>query len=289
MRWLEISTNINCSNNCVFCPQKKIITQYSKRSNEFQMSFETFKICIDKVPTNVTIIFSGMSEPWLNPNCTKMVMYAHQKGHRIYIYTSLVGIKVSDIQKLKTISFDYNYGFMVHLPSVEKIEDIKITKEYLKVLNSLIHSGIKAEYHYHGSQPNPKINLSGANVIYTPLQNRAGNLPFQQNFDHLKKGKIFCTRSLKANFLLPNGDVLLCCQDYGMKHVIGNLLKSNYQSIFKSQEYKKILKGMDDNKIDILCRTCSAYAFRQDNKSQVETIKKKIKIFFLESYLFFKS
>lgn len=286
MSWLEISTNIGCANKCVFCPQEKIIKKYSKRNGSFQMSFKNFKSCIDKVPKEVIIIFSGMSEPWLNKDCTKMVNYAHKKGHKIFIFTTLVGMKMSDIEKLKTISsFDYEYGFMVHLPSFEKIEKITITPEYKKVLRALAKSGIKAEYHYHGSKPNPKLDLSNISIVHTSLQNRAGNIPFKgQLVDCLKKGTIACQRSLKANLLLPNGDVLLCCQDYEMKHIIGNLLKSSYQSLFKGREYKKVSRGLKNDKLDILCRGCKAYAYPVENRSMIKNIKKKIKKIFLKYF-----
>ena len=34
------------------------------------------------------------------------------------------------------------------------------------------------------------------------------------------------------NVVLPNGDVLLCCMDYAMKHRIGNLIEGDYFSMF---------------------------------------------------------
>src|SRR5262249_22975036 len=42
------------------------------------------------------------------------------------------------------------------------------------------------------------------------------------------------------NVLLPNGDVVLCCMDYALKHVIGNLLTGDYESLFRSEEVSRI-------------------------------------------------
>jgi len=42
------------------------------------------------------------------------------------------------------------------------------------------------------------------------------------------------------NVLLPNGDVVLCCMDYSLKHVIGNLFEQNYEDLFASAEMEKI-------------------------------------------------
>jgi hypothetical protein len=32
--------------------------------------------------------------------------------------------------------------------------------------------------------------------------------------------------------LLPNGDVVLCCMDYDLKHVIGNLVNQSYEDLY---------------------------------------------------------
>jgi hypothetical protein len=41
--------------------------KYAEKSNIYKMTFDTFKSCLDKIPFNVQIDFSGMGEPWMNP------------------------------------------------------------------------------------------------------------------------------------------------------------------------------------------------------------------------------
>lgn len=60
------------------------------------------------------------------------------------------------------------------------------------------------------------------------------------------------------NVVLPNGDVVLCCMDYSLKHVIGNLLRSEYQDLFTSPEMQRIYQenrktGFSEQTI---CRSC---------------------------------
>jgi hypothetical protein len=43
------------------------------------------------------------------------------------------------------------------------------------------------------------------------------------------------------NVLLPNGDVVLCCMDYNLKHIVGNLLEQDYEDIFKNQVFLDII------------------------------------------------
>ena len=103
MATMEITTKVGCKNACVYCPQSKLKKIYSKRSNISQLSFDTFKKCVDKIPKYVIIDFGGMSEPWLNSETPKMVLYAHEQGHRIRIFTTLVGMNLQDIDLIKSI------------------------------------------------------------------------------------------------------------------------------------------------------------------------------------------
>ena len=59
------------------------------------------------------------------------------------------------------------------------------------------------------------------------------------------------------NVLLPDGTVVLCCNDFGMRHVLGNLLKNSYEDIIKSNELLQVKRGMNiDENIPIICRKC---------------------------------
>lgn len=57
--------------------------------------------------------------------------------------------------------------------------------------------------------------------------------------------------------MLPDGCLVLCCQDYGMKHILGNLITQSWSEICDGEEYRKFADGMKDETIDILCRSCS--------------------------------
>jgi hypothetical protein len=49
--------------------------------------------------------------------------------------------------------------------------------------------------------------------------------------------------------------------DYGLQHVLGNLLTSDYEDLFLSKEFLKIKSGQKDDALDILCRHCDGFAF----------------------------
>ncbi len=114
---LEITTRIGCKCNCVYCPQKLLLTKYFHRAgicNPPQvMTMDTFQTCMDKLPKGTRIDFSGMAEPWLNENCTQMVRYAHKKNYPIAIYSTLIGMAQEDFDQIKDIPCE---EFVVHIP-----------------------------------------------------------------------------------------------------------------------------------------------------------------------------
>jgi DNA repair photolyase len=136
---MEINTSIGCPNACVFCPQERFVKAYKKRSGiDFNknMSLQNFKNCLDKIPRYVRINFSGMSEPWLNPDCTKMLLYAHKKGFTITVFTTTVGLSIKDIDLIKKIPFK---SFTVHLPEKNnKFSKIPYDDELLKKIDKIV-------------------------------------------------------------------------------------------------------------------------------------------------------
>jgi hypothetical protein len=90
------------------------------------------------------------------------------------------------------------------------------------------------------------------------LSTRGGNLAGKNIFSPEKRnpGKITCARKLRCTVLLPSGDVLLCCNDYGRQHILGNLFSVEYSALYQSEEFLKVEKGLTDESIEILCRHC---------------------------------
>lgn len=96
------------------------------------------------------------------------------------------------------------------------------------------------------------------------MHDRAGNLDDDILISATRKrhGKISCSlcgQALNHNILLPDGRVLLCCMDYGMKHVLGNLLQQSYEEIINGSEMQRLKCAINgDESIDLLCRGCSS-------------------------------
>jgi len=264
MKVIEITTCNICMNMCPYCPQDTLAKQ-----NIGFMHLNTFKQCLNNIPVDVGITFSGFTEPFLNPKTSTMMKIAYDNGHAILLHTTLVGMKHSDIDIIEKIKL-HNVSF--HLPDKERYMRCTVDDHYCSVAKRMQSLFPKADAHVMGSK-HPKlipIFTQGIHVKeFKQLHSRANNVNY--NVTNItdktltrKRGKIRCDvvrrekmNGVEFNVLLPNGNVALCCMDYGCKHIIGNLLTDQYEDLFKSKEYNRIMQGMDDETIDILCRTCS--------------------------------
>ena len=73
--------------------------------------------------------------------------------------------------------------------------------------------------------------------------------------------------NLEVNFLMPNGDVVLCCQDYACRHKLGNLLTDSADALYCGTEFRRILAALKDDTQDIICRYCH-FAVEEDGVAQ---------------------
>jgi hypothetical protein len=258
---LEITTNVlakGCAVGCVFCPQMTLLENYK---GERMLSFENFKTMVDKTPKGVGIIFAGFSEPWLNKECTKMVMYAHEQGHKISLFTTGVGMTKEDIDLLKTIPYESgpNRGFTLHVPDIEGYTNHHATDNYVELLEYMRDSNISC-FRVISMGTAPENVKKVFPTIYTAeMYSRAGNLQREEIFKPKLKalrdkylsvdngGESHCISPEGYNHtvILPNGDMSICCQDYELKGIVGNLL---------TQEYNDLIPELDAS--FSFCRYC---------------------------------
>ncbi len=261
---LQITTLIGCAINCRYCPQDHFIRSYENRKNNIRsMSFDDFKTYIDKTDENVILEFAGFSEPFFNKECTQMLKYANQKKHPIELFTTLCGMSNQDFEEIKDIPFR---EVVIHLPDEKENSHISVNKEYISLLKSVLeysNSDGKPFVDWcscHGPvAPSVRELVAGRVRILTQLHDRAGNLNDKSiEITTYKKGDIFCggAPKLNHNVLLPNGEIVLCDSDWGMRHVIGDLNSDSYQDILNGESVQCILYKMKIKDSDIICRKC---------------------------------
>ncbi len=254
MKTLEITTKIGCPMICKYCPQSLFINRYNKRENNKKiMCFDDFKTMIDKVPLDVRIDFSGMSEPWLNKDCTKMLLYAHNRGHKIGVYTTASGMTIEDVDKIKDVPFQV---FMLHLPDIDGNAKIPITEEYKDVLKELKNKDICGLQRMCMGILHQDVAHIFRWVMKSMMHSRAGTLDKIKHSNTTIPTTCNGDSTPEKGVVLPNGEVLSCCMCYDMSAVLGNLLEQSYESLYTSQVYEKLINGLKTGNTLPLCEKC---------------------------------
>lgn len=270
---LEITTKIGCPVDCSYCPQDKTTAAYK---GERMMSMGTFHKCLDKVPLGVNaegnvhprLEFSGFCEPFTNPDCADMVVAAYDKGFtNITMYTTFRGMKMEDFEKIKHIPFQF---FSIHLPDKQGYIKVKVDELYLELLKKCMDTFEVCFFKYGDVRDEvwDIVQHYDLNKIYwnTVIHSRAGNVRDIPTVPRIN-GHIHCSASngmaLNHNILLPNGDVSVCCMDFGLKNIVGNLLTDEYADLFRSEGHNKVVAGMYVDEMDSMCRYCD-YAVPND-------------------------
>lgn len=264
---MEITPSVGCSIRCRYCPQKLFVSRYYEGNphRPGKMSFDQYRTCLDKLPEDTFIEFSGFVEPFLNPESIDMMEYTHRKGYRLSLFTTLTGLDRDGFERIRDIPFE---RVVLHAPDQEGYADIPVTDRYLEVLGSVLHAkradgtGFVTAVNCQGTPAEKFMQVlagSGPEVTCS-LHDRAGNLmPDTKLAGAERTGRIFCSSShnLNRNVLLPDGSVVLCCNDFGMQHVLGNLLLDEYDRIMHGEEMRRIRRAMNlDMSEPLLCRKC---------------------------------
>ncbi len=262
---LEITSRIGCSVNCRYCPQNVLLKTY-KQDNSFRvLSTEVFQACIDKTPSNMIVDFAGFAEPFLNPDIVSMMKYVAKSGRDMRLFTTLVGLTEENLEEVLRLPFQY---VVLHLPDCKHFANIPLTKSYFRLLERILEArkldGSPFVDKANGqAAPDPAVRPYLQNLtVYQNLIDWAGNISANEVRSSLEKtGQIMCDYAVHQNHnvLLPDGTVVLCCMDWEMRHVLGNLYTQSYEEIIAGSEKQLIclkMKNVEDGQ-DILCRKCT--------------------------------
>jgi len=284
---IEVTTYIGCPLACLYCPQDVLATKYKGEgyTGKKEMSLDSFKGMLSKIPKAVQVIFSGYVEPWTNKKCTEMVLHALEKGYKISIFTTLQGMTVENatkvLNKLRNLDDQLNI-LCAHLPDKDMfMRGWKDTPEYWEVLDLFFKffmekGGLSRRFQAmtmdKNGEPHPGVvERYGLRVFGFSAWDRAGALDTENNKvdESVMKSKVRNTFSngcaatpstyYNHQVLLPNGDIQICCMDYGLKNKLGNLEElDKWEDVFSTPEYKRVdeLSKRAEFTEELICKSC---------------------------------
>ena len=227
---IEITTYIGCSNMCEYCPQILLINRYKNQREDKEnkpqtvLTLKNFKKYIETIPSDIDFHFTGYVEPFDCPECDELLLLSHQEGHKIQINTTLEGLTYD---KYVIKSNPQNLG--LHSHGGTHCQALEILKE-LNVDGLLPHSG---------SSPTSTRSQNVEKVLdpkSAPYKVQKSKIPAPWNI----RGK--CSRIYQP-VLTPDGRLGLCCQDYGLDEVAGNLSRQTWDEYRESEKFKELEKN----------------------------------------------
>lgn len=272
---LEFTLMVGCPLKCTFCPQDTLRATYGRA--EKYLSLENFKTILGKIPNHVRIDFSGMAEPWANPEATAMLRHTLALGFTVGIYTTLYDMTADDGAAVLDLLRGHAGQIEVlclHLPdrngNMRGWRHNPVYEANLRGFIVLGLSGVLANFQVMtmdaGGKPHQDLDHMGIQLGTWTGHTRAGNVgeadvPGQAIAGMPRHhGAVSCsyTPFYDQNVCLPNGDVVLCCMDYSLKHRIGNLLEQNYYDMFASGGLARLISENMTPRFsrDSLCKTC---------------------------------
>ncbi len=261
---------------CRFCPQDRLAKSYPKGEPR-DLSLSDFLTVLEKLPPYVRVDFSGMAEPWLNPDATAMAILAFERRRTVAIYTTLQGMAPDDatllIERFGS-RITPEAPWVIHLPDGDgNMTGWKSTETYRETLRRFLafeRLRMPEGLNFMTMSADGTVAPALRDLVIATLPpfrgiSRAENL----DRDAFRPGALLAavrqehallcasTPFFDHNVLLPNGDVLLCCMDYGRQHVVGNLLRQSYEAIHSGVALGGIrMQAMTPTDDALLCRRC---------------------------------
>lgn len=250
---LEVTLTAGCPMMCSYCPQGNYIRGYKATNNTSKklMSIEDYKIILSNVDRRIThIFFTGFTEALAHPEWDKFVEHTKEQNYKITFNTTLYGATFEKIDRLIELDVDVE----IHLTD----SNIDISEEMILYFAKKYRRG------------EPVFNFfteKGKNLLPKQLRGHMHHAHSRgDNLEHIPrtviKGPVRChTNRYFSNVVVPNGDVSVCCSDFSLKHIMGNLLTQKLKDIHRSQPMKAFLKQMREGDESFICNNCDyAYA-----------------------------
>ncbi len=248
MNHLEVTLTAGCPMMCSYCPQSNYISNYKvkNKTDKKNMSLEDYKTILANVDFKVNDIhFTGFTEPITNPEWYEILKHTKDSGYKMSLNTTLFGATSEDIDKMIGLDVVIN----IHVTDSKQIVPDEIYREFAQKYKR------KFKFDTFTDAAVEKIpdDLKDKVFRHQP-QSRADNLDMDH---HVFKCAVSCTGNrFFSNVVVPNGDVAVCCSDFSLDHILGNLLEEKLIDIHTGEKMKEFRKKMTEGDPEFICNHC---------------------------------
>lgn len=285
----QIQTNNLCNGSCIMCPLSK-----EKNKKSEKMSDELFEKIIKEISENrlkYTIIWLYLQNEPLTDNNIFNKLKLIKKLCNGNIVTSIVtnGTLLTEekIKEFCEAKVDIIY-FSIDAFTEETYNKIRRGLSYnivLKNIENIINSNCKTDLVVKFTlQKDNYLELNDFKKFWKKkgiiteigyVNNRLGdvfnfkdicltpkNIPFKKKFLHNIKLRLAggCFILATTFHILYNGDVIMCCNDYSKKVILGNVKNKTIKDIWNGKKYHSIREAISNKDFEKIpgCNNCRA-------------------------------
>ncbi len=283
---IQVQTLSMCNGRCPFCPY----VSSSGLLPQGKMPWETYQKIVDECSTFPALkVFTPMlqNEPLLDKDIFKCISYFKERNGnkaRVELVTNGYPLTPEVTEKLLRSKID-NIIISLNAHFKETYEELMPGFKFERIMNNINDllardlNGTKVVIRFlETSQNREEISLAlqhwrkrGVSTeVLSCINNRANTIAI----DSYKpsKPRVSAKRMLFSYFsgrccflpffqmnILFNGDVILCCNDWGRKSILGNVNKQSLINIWNGEKANQFRKNILRKKYEVIeaCNGCS--------------------------------
>lgn len=244
---LNITATAKCKANCIYCPQEQFQSAMAGRPP--YLSKEEFASLLPNLADTrfEAFSFGGFSEPFENPDIVALLALAAEQSfvERVSVYSngeSLTPDIVSSMQGIALSRVDIScHGFD---PDAYRRTRRSLSSEtvrdnvgfLLRNRNNIAELVISITGPFGSTESIAELETLcqrfDARLERRDLHSRAGLLRIGRVREPIPSGPFRCAKfDFGKPVLLPGGDLSLCCQDFALEDIIGNLHQQSFGDI----------------------------------------------------------
>jgi MoaA/NifB/PqqE/SkfB family radical SAM enzyme len=285
-RTVQVETIAGCNADCVWCPYGKVhphppagrmaqdrfarIVEECARHRVGRLSpYLTNEPFLDpEIHERVRLVKERM--PWakvvlttngslLTPEATDRLLSLDGAVHALYVSFHGIGKAGYEATVGAGIRFEQVLANVNHLLAEMRARRLSRPRVRISMVATRLVDAPRAVRYWRAR---------GVRAKFTALENRGGNIP---GAPEMALGPMAyyadCPRMFKQAYICFDGAMVLCCTDYGRKHVLGNVFEEGIEAIWNGPVARDLRRRFLDGRIHTiaLCGAC-----RIDRDAEVE-------------------
>lgn len=276
---LYVETTNTCNARCIMCPYPQM------RRPKGVMVMDTFKRIVDEAASCgiKKVGLSFMGEPFLEKTIFNRIMYVKEKGLQT-VFNTNASLLSEDKVKLLIESEADEIIVSIDAFKKETYEKIRIGLDFERVVAN-IRQLMTSRKKMNAKHPLVTLayivlreNRGEEGLFYNYWRDKVDNIMITFPRDwagqknvlsnsgvHIRRDlpiKNPCDNLWKDLVILHDGNVVLCCNDYDGKVIMGNILKQGIMGVWNGETFRYYREmHMNDRRDELpLCNQCSKYS-----------------------------